>query len=334
MSRYSHAALYVGGTAIEATLEGVFSKNPQRMIFEKSTDVLVLRVKRPLSIEEARVICSYAQSKVGSLYALNEAITVRARSLLNHQETKQQFCSRLVALSFKHANFDLANIRNAAFCTPRQLSLCKAFQPVIGIVRPAREAEIHFANTEDPARENLRQIYDWLDKVRELVTQDQALAKNWDIQAQNDVNDFLLAHPEHDEAVSNFVDQSGYLEFYKIEAKQNSYRYNPELFMFHLAHAEDQEEFLDSEIDKERELVYRYASMQEEFCKLFKKSGLRFFKQHVELYTNLVSEIVIRMGIIRDTLIHLDMEDDNINILLDTLNKMVNNGKSLISLAK
>ena len=30
LGRYSHAALYVGGTTIEATLNGVFSKNIQR----------------------------------------------------------------------------------------------------------------------------------------------------------------------------------------------------------------------------------------------------------------------------------------------------------------
>ncbi|SUP04970.1 Uncharacterised protein [Vibrio cincinnatiensis] len=33
LSKYSHAAIYVGGTMIEATLGGVFSKNPQRLLF-------------------------------------------------------------------------------------------------------------------------------------------------------------------------------------------------------------------------------------------------------------------------------------------------------------
>lgn len=43
-SRYSHAALFVGDTTIEATLEGVFSTNPQRTLNAFfSTDQMMLQ---------------------------------------------------------------------------------------------------------------------------------------------------------------------------------------------------------------------------------------------------------------------------------------------------
>jgi hypothetical protein len=331
IGRYSHAALYVGGTAIEATLEGVFSKNPQRMIFDRSTDVLILRAKKNISSDEARIICSYAQSKVGSLYALNEAITMKARSFLNHKDSKQQFCSRLVAVSFQHANFDLVNLRHPAFCTPRQISSCLAFRRVTGIVRPAHPEEVRFANTEDPAQTNFRQIYQWLNKTRALVNADPSLAEKWDIQTQNDVNDFLLAHPEYDKEVSTSVAESGYLDFYKIEEQRNPYRYNADLFWFHLAHAEDAEEFLDSEIDKERDLIHRHTTMQEAFCKLIEKNDLLFFRQHIDLYTNLVSDIAARVKVIRTTLLRCDLDVDDFDFLLEVLSQMIHKGRNLLA---
>lgn len=331
LGRYSHAALYVGGTAIEATLDGVFSKNPQRMIFDRSTDVLVLRAKKDLSSDEARIICSYAQSKVGSLYALNEAITIKARSLLNHKDSKQQFCSRLVAMSFQHANFDLVNLRHPAFCSPRQISKCLAFRRVTGIVRPAHPAEVRFANTEDPAQTNFRQIYQWLNQTRALVNADPNLAEKWDIQTQNDVNDFLQAHPKHDQEVSAFVAESGYLEFYKIEEQHNPYRYSTELFWFHLEHAEDAEEFLDSEIEKERDLIYRHTTMLEIFCELLERNSLIFFKQHVDLYTNLVADIATRISVIRIALLRCEIDVDDIDFLLEVLKQMVDKGEKLLA---
>lgn len=330
MGRYSHAALYVGGTAIEATIDGVFSKNPQRMIFNKPTDVLVLRAKKTLLPHEAHVICANAQDKVGSLYALNEAITLKARSLLRRENSKQQFCSRLVAMAFDDAGFDLINLRHPPFCTPRQLSLCKAFWPVKGIVRPAEHEEVEFAHTPDPARENQRQMYEWLDKTRELVKRSPELAGTWDIQTQKDVNEFLVSNPKYDKEISRFAEDSGYLQFYKIEQTQNPFRYNAGLFIFHLSHADEPDEFLDAEIDKEKELVRRYTQMQEIYCQLFQKTGLMYFRQHLVLYTDLVSDIAVRISVIRDVLLKLGLDPEPMPQLLEVLGLMVKAGRKLV----
>lgn len=328
ISRYSHAAIYVGGTTIEATMAGVFSKNPQRLIFDRPTDVLVLRAKRTLSEPEARVICSFAQSKVGSLYALNEAITIKLRTLLRHKDTNQQFCSRLVAKSYEHAKFDLANLRNPAFCTPNQLALCKAFEPVKGLVRPASEAEIAFAESDDPAQENLRRLYDWLNKVRDLVNQKKELHEKWDIQSQHEVDAFLLTHPEYDIQISNFVEDSGYLDFYTIDSRQNPYRYKVELFMDLLSQIDEPGEFIDDELSKEISIFQRFATMQNYFAEQYKTKKLKFFKLQIQLYSNMLSEILLRVSVVRDALIQLGLveEAESLEASIDAVASVVREG--------
>ena len=335
ISRYSHAAIYVGDTTIEATMAGVFSKNPQRLIFDRLTDVLVLRAKRPLSELETRAICSYAQSKVGSLYALNEAITIRLRTLLRHQDSKQQFCSRLVAKSYEYAEFDLMNLRNPAFCTPKQLALCKAFEPVKGVVRPASDAEVAFAESDDPAQENFRQIYEWLDKVRALVSQKKELAEQWDIQTQNDVVPLLSAHPEYDSQISEYMQDSGYLEFYTIDARKNPFRYKADLFILQISQVEDMSEAIHEELAKEVNLFNRYASNQHHFCELFKENNLKFFRLHIQLYNNMLSEILLRVLVIRDALVYFEELDsaESLESSIRIVESAVNDGHKVLNSA-
>ena len=88
LSRYSHASIWVGGTLIEATRDGVFSKNPQRLLFDRPCDCMVLRSKKAINETDINNICDFARSKVGSLYALDEAILISAlRSMKKNLQT-------------------------------------------------------------------------------------------------------------------------------------------------------------------------------------------------------------------------------------------------------
>ncbi len=183
-SRYSHAALYVGDTMIEATLKGVFSKNIQRLIFERESDVIVLRSKQKLTEENIETICSFARSKTGSLYALDEAITMRIKSALKLDKSKRQFCSRLVAESYAFIGYDFINLRSPSYCSPRQLSLCKSFKKVDEVIRKATNEEIEFCNTQDPNLDNQHRTFKWLDNVRTMIKRESNLC-NIDIQTIN-----------------------------------------------------------------------------------------------------------------------------------------------------
>lgn len=296
-SRYSHAALYVGDTMIEATLKGVFSKNVQRLIFERKNDVAVLRSKLKLTEQDIEAICSYARSKTGSLYALNEAISMRLKSALKLDKGNRQFCSRLVAESYASIGYNFINLRNPSYCSPRQLSLCKSFQKLNAVTRIATQEDIEFSNTVDPNIENQRRTFEWLDNVR-IMTKSDPLLSSIDIQTINDVNDFLILHPKYDSKVTKFMKDSGYLEHYNEDTKNNSYRYNEQLFIMVLNQQVDPQSFIDFQLDKEPEMYKRFKYMLYAYMNLLTEHKLESFKLHVRLYIDLLTGVYVRLHIV------------------------------------
>ena len=297
LGKYSHAAIYVGGTIIEATLQGVFSKNTQRMIFEKKNQVAVFRSKRPLTEKEVEKICSYAREQTGTLYALPEAITIRARSILKMPETRKQFCSRLVAKSYEAAGYDLANLRSTAYCTPKQLGLCKSFYQVPDIIKKATKEEIAFANTPDPNIQHHQHTFEWLNKVRSFV-QAEPFTTQVDIQSLNDVNEFLLKFPQYDDIVSKFMEDTDYLHFYKYDTKANPFRYDEKLFQMTMRNHPDISAFFADQLEIESLLFPKYASNLEGYIHYTKQQNLRFFRLHIQLYVNLIRAVYARLKVI------------------------------------
>lgn len=299
ISRYSHAAIWVGGTIIEATQRGVFSKNPQRLIVDKAEHLAVYRSKIPLSKEVERKICEYAQSRVGSLYSIPEAALMLPLRAINLKKSNMEFCSRLVACSYKYADYDLLNLRNPDFCSPRQLSLCKAFRKIEGLVKESSDEEIAFSNTPDPVSKHQSDTYEWLNKIRDLVRTIPDLSKNFDIQAQNDVDNLLLQHPELDKTITAIIKKTEYLDFYNYDRSVNAYRYDNILMLKMLArtpyYAED---FLIDELAREPDLFIRYEQNILHAIDRVKRYHLQYFIEQLILYRNLINESVHRMRVI------------------------------------
>jgi hypothetical protein len=298
--RYSHAAIWVGGTLIEATQDGVFSKNPQRIILEKEIHAAVFRSRTPLTQDQAKAICGYARSQVGTLYALSEAIfslPMRRIAKLGLLETKKQFCSRLVALAYAESGYDLINLRQPKFCTPRMLSICKAFEKVPGIVREARPEEIAFAATDDPVKQNQAHTFEWLNGVRNLVNSDEILRKAFDIQSINDVDRLLDKHPELDRQITTLIRATEYLTFYNHETKQPhlAYRYNKMAMIEMVASFTNSETFLAEELNKEPEMLERFSTMLGYHLDKYISSNLLYHRDHLELYKNLLTGVCVRL---------------------------------------
>lgn len=146
LGRFSHASIYLGRTVIEATPDGVFSVNPQRILRADNNHIAVYRHKTGLSKEQVRKLIEYAHSKVGSLYAFSETVLMQVRSKLGTGETKKLFCSRLVAKAYQYAGVDLGNLRDPSYCTPQQLKLCNVFTKVPNAVKGANEQEFNLPN--------------------------------------------------------------------------------------------------------------------------------------------------------------------------------------------
>jgi uncharacterized protein YycO len=126
-SHYSHAILYIGRSVVHATGDGVYSKNPQRILVDNVHDLKVLRC-HGVDSSQLEKICDFARNKTGSLYSIAEA---SLSPVLGKTEKKasarEQFCSRLVAQSYYYgANISL--VKNPDYCSPadiypRQLTL-------------------------------------------------------------------------------------------------------------------------------------------------------------------------------------------------------------------
>ncbi|CAD7534332.1 hypothetical protein G9455_11570 [Aeromonas hydrophila] len=297
LGKYSHAAIYVGKTIIEATLDGVFSKNPQRILVDKPNQIAVFRSKKPLTVDEVTTICKYARTQIGSLYAIPEVVQYKARSLLRIEETKKQFCSRLVAKSYEAANYDLKNLKYPSFCTPKQLGLCKAFEQVDDIVRLATEPEIKFSKTKDLNIIHLQDTYEWLNKTRYLVKAF-SLENEFDIQSISDVSQFLINKPRFDHDISSYVRESGYLEFYNCDRSINPYRYEKSLFLNVLACHPEPLAFLEEEYSKEPDLINTYETNLSGYMEYNNQRKLEFFMLHIQLYIHLLSIIHTRLSII------------------------------------
>lgn len=296
---YSHAAIWVGGTMIEATLQGVFSKNPQRLLVDNPDHLAIYRSKTPLSHEVQDKVCEYAQSKIGSLYAISEAALMLPMRLLSIKESKGQFCSRLAACSYQYAGYDLKNLRDPNFCSPRQLSLCKAFQRVEGVVREASQAEIAFAQTPDPVIKNFAATYEWLNKVRDLVNDDPVLSRSYDIQAQNDVTELLLEHPELDATITGFMRNTEYLTFFDYDRRVNPYRYSRISMLNKIKEFPfNADSFLQKELGKEPRQFMRFENNIVGIIHNIKLHRLDFFLENLKLYRNLMNECLVRMEIL------------------------------------
>lgn len=284
---------------IEATLKGVFSKNLQRLLMNKPENLAVYRSKVALTNLVKDKICEYAQSQIGSLYAIPEALLMLPMRHLKPQRSKKQFCSRLVACSYAYAGFDLQNLRDPNFCSPRQLSLCKAFEKLENVVREAYPAEIDLSETPDPTIKNLKDTYAWLNEVRELVSADPFLSQSFDIQTQNDVTELLLRHPELDSTVTAILRKTDYLYFFNHDRKANPYRYDIRLMLEKIIEfSYISEHLLLEELKKEQEVLPRYERNINAIIHHIGIARLNFFIEDLRLYRNLVSESITRMKVI------------------------------------
>lgn len=137
-SHYSHAILYIGRSVVHATSDGVYSKNPQRILVDNINDLKVLRCC-DVNSNQLEKICDFARNQIGSLYSVAEATL---SPVLGKTEKKasarEQFCSRLVAQAYYYgANISL--VKNPDYCSPADIErsqLLKVVDNVVWIIKP------------------------------------------------------------------------------------------------------------------------------------------------------------------------------------------------------
>ncbi|MPY01321.1 YiiX/YebB-like N1pC/P60 family cysteine hydrolase [Salinivibrio sp. VYel4] len=234
-SDISHAMICVSfGSVIDSTGEGVQARNTQKIFYEDSCAIHILRSKVPLLDGVIEKITNYARSVTGTRYSIAEA-AVSVVPSLKKNSGKKQFCSRMVARAYSEAGIDLVN--NPDFCTPNDI---KNSSLLFFVDKPSIQVcdeEIQAIEEEGDTTEGMRKVTNAL--LKDLRNIDPS------IEGLNDIDTLIMKKPELDSIISDKLEKSGYLNFWKIELSRFPWRYDP-IKMTQLYHSlEDQEMLLD-----------------------------------------------------------------------------------------
>ncbi|EKB0634066.1 hypothetical protein OMZ24_003515 [Vibrio cholerae] len=290
-SDYSHAMIYIDHSLIHAVKKGgVFSKNPQRILLSSKDSFKVLRLKDPALHSRLESVCDNARAKVGSLYSTTEA----GKAVLPNKpqgKNRKQFCSRLVAQSYKEARIELVN--NADYCTPEDINNSSLLEVVNDCVREATEQDIEMASREDPNLENQEETFKWLKLAREHLKKEGA-----DIQTINDISQHLVNDKSSDKRICKFIESTRYLKLYNVDRKLNPYRYNVQEFTEKMQTALNHDTLIASEVDLNRRELERHRKSIGIARQNYRNFNLKFTKLHIQLYRNILLETEHRLKVI------------------------------------
>lgn len=275
-SNFSHAILYVGsGSYIHSDANGVHSGNLQRLLFDASENVTVLRVK--CDQETINQACIFARSKIGTTYSVRSAVNAKLKASKRKNENRQ-FCSRLVAQAYEYAGVKLVD--DASFCTPQEILESQSIQEVPGKVRKATDEEIKFANSENPIEKQSNITNEILSKVRKLTKKD--------IQSLEQITQYVIENPVHDQQISKIYRDSGYLTMWEYEITKNAWRYDGRVFLNLPLPINELIEMAKFEKDSAQERLGLYKHNLEQYFYINEIHKLEYSSIHFDLYKKLV----------------------------------------------
>ncbi len=296
-SDYSHAFLFVSNSScIESDGLGVQSFNPQRKLFDNVGDAIVLRLVNVDNRESIIDLATkYARNLVGTEYGTSEARKV-VTGMQDEVELNKQYCTRLITQSYDYGGIQLTD--NILFPSPNDIIHSTLLEKIDGI-REALEKEIEYAKTPTPLDLQVEAINKILETARNLTN------GKVDIQTFNQLDEYLLEarDVEFDKMISAVLMESGFLNLWKIEEEKNPQHYNFDEFekyyqtpdqIFRAAC------FLYNELNSitpHRYYINRYGYYQ-----YYQEFPAEYFKLHIELYENLVSQLELREDVLRQVL--------------------------------
>lgn len=299
-SSYSHVMLHIGGASLlHATFSGVFSENPQRMIFKNEGDVCILRLKESPPGETLKKISFFAQDKVLTPYDKRALVYFKDQTRMpTSRLTKKQICSRLIAQAYASAGINL--VANPDFCTPEEIHsscLLKKIEPALHL---ASNKELEFAKSSSQVMANFCETEHWVGKAK-------ILAKSHDvvIDSINDVYDFIVANKDCDKDICNYIKETRYMIQYDDDREINKYRYNYGLFIQKIESLAEKEriESLIAHVYLWIHDYYRHLRMLIYYM-YSADQALEYTQLHIELYTALTEINKERLNIVFETAIH------------------------------
>lgn len=214
-SQISHAMLCVDeSSVIDATPEGVQARNPQRLFYPDDATIVILRPTKALTPLEVKALTDFVRLRVGTTYDVWQAAATKKPG--RRTANRRQFCSRLVAQAY--ASIGRPLVADADFCSPedvrRSAHLVELSEPSVN----ASQDEMDFWEARHDPTQLMR------DAQNHVLT----AARKYDrgVLDFNDLNDFIIRHPEHDAEIADAFRESGYLELFKHDFAANPERYD------------------------------------------------------------------------------------------------------------
>jgi hypothetical protein len=268
----SHAMICVATSCvIDSTGDGVHARNLGRIILEPGCAGHVLRPVMPLSTDQLHSVISFARAAVGTRYT----ITGAAKSVLAGFVTgRRQFCSRLVAQAYRYAG--MALVSDADFCHPGELLKSAALVEVPNVLRNlSPEEEVYL-------REDMDNVQAMRDSTNALLQDARKLSP--EIESLNDINAYLVEHPEGDAQLVQALRSSRYLELWRDEFDRNSWQYHIAMMEGHNSSEERKQRYCEELLADEELCQNRFILNHAGYVTLNTLHPCQYFALMVELH--------------------------------------------------
>ena len=276
-SDISHALIYVEShSVIDATGDGVHSRNTQRLFWENECAVHVLRFTEGLDDSQSRRIVNYVRGRIGTQYSKIEA----ARSVFGGAKapSRRQFCSRLVAQAYASAGVNLVDDPN--YCVPDQLKSSTRLIAVQGAVR----------HVDDEEKKNWEGIHDTPQSMRNATNMllSGARIRNASIEDVNDIDHHLRVTPGDDTYFADIYKRSGYLTVWVAECDKNRWQYDLQAMIDGPGTDEAKRQYCENLLGDDEEGLVRFEVNRAGYSLLAEKFPLETFCLLKALYEKLV----------------------------------------------
>lgn len=294
-SNFSHAMIFVGKySCLESNAFGVRSVNPQRFLFSDEGDASIFRLKNQDDIEKLIDGLHRGAELVGTEYAsTREVYKSLTPTSDDANEPRRQYCTRFVAQIYDKAGFGI--VANPDYCSPYDIESSQNLVKIENSLKVGTEEEIEIAK-------ELSEILELQSDATYSHLNDARAISDEDLQSLDDIDEYLLMHPEHDESLSASLITSKYLELGDMEKSINPHFYDFHLFLkkygiincIHIAF---------DMFRREQVLNYNFQNATDKYKKLHEQSGLKYFDLLFECYQKQTDYSSLRLGVFQMTLV-------------------------------
>jgi hypothetical protein len=268
----SHAMICVGkSSVIDSTGDGVHARNLERLILESGCAAHVLRPIVPLTTDQLQSVITFARAAVGTRYTkIGAAKSVLAGLVAG----RRQFCSRLVAQAYHRAGANL--VPDADFCHPGELLNSAALFKVPSVLRNL--------NAEEEARwrGDIDHVQAMRDSTNTLLREARKLSSK--IESLNDIDAYLVDHPEADGYLVQALRTSRYLELWKGVFARSAWQYHVALMEVSEISMEYKQRYCEELLASEKLGQNRFVLNHAGYVTVNASHPRQYFAFKIELY--------------------------------------------------